>query len=172
MYVVQVSARLLHFPRLCCGCGSPGPSEGYGASATRTSGKKVVKTDTRTWTFPICGDCLEWIAIQGSANTLRGLFIGLLVCSVTGVMIGFASIREPVGILFLLCGVALGGISPFAYKGWRRKQSLADGIKPDPDCSLKPVVYVEWSGSVHTFRFANLVFCEQFERANAKKLLG
>jgi hypothetical protein len=172
VYVVQVSARLLQFPRLCCCCGRPGPSENYRASATRTTGKKVLKTDTRSWTFPICRDCLAWIAVQRAANGLWGLFIALLVCAAGGGVFGLVSIREPAGVLFLLCGLALGGISPFAYKGWKSKQSQADAIKPNPDCSTVPVVYVAWRGSVHTFQFASVVFCEEFRRANAKKVLG
>ncbi len=172
MHVVQVSARLLQFPRLCCCCGHPGPSEAYQASATRTTGKKVVKTDTRTWTFPICRDCLAWIAVQRAAHTLCGLFIVLLVCAAGGAVFGLASIREPAGVLFLLCGLVLGGVSPLAYKGWKSKQSRADAIKRDPACRIAPVVYVQWSGSVHTFRFASAVFCEQFRRANARKLLS
>jgi hypothetical protein len=131
-----------------------------------------VKTDTRIWTFPICRDCLAWITVQRSANTLYRWFIGLLVCAAGGVVLGLVSIREPVGVLFLLCGLASGGISPFAYKGWKSKQSKADAIKPNPDCSTVPVLYVEWRGSVHTFRFASAVFCDEFRRANAKKLLG
>lgn len=93
MYTVHVSARLLHFPRLCCCCGRPDPSEEYRASAKRTTGKKVVKTDTRSWSFPICRECLDWITIQRSANALCGLFVVLLVCAVEGVMFGLVSIR-------------------------------------------------------------------------------
>jgi hypothetical protein len=132
----------------------------------------VVKTDTRSWTFPICRKCLDWIAVQRAANTLCGLFIVLVICAVAGLVFGLPLIGERTGVGLLLCGVGLGCISPLAYMGWQSKKSQADAVKPDPDCRTVPVVYVEWSGSVHTFRFASAVFCGQFRRANVKKVLG
>jgi hypothetical protein len=103
---------------------------------------------------------------------LAGLFIGFLIFGVGGVMIGLATIREPVGITLLVGGIVSGGTSSFAYKGWKNKQSQANRMKPAPGCEVVPVVYVEWSGSVHIFKLANAAFYEQFRQANAGKVLG
>jgi hypothetical protein len=172
LYCVQVSARLLHFPRVCCSCGSGAPDQHFRASATRTTGKKVVKTDMRSWDFPICSGCLRWISQQRSANSMRGGFIALVIFAVLGVVVGVILIREPVGIFAILLGALLGAIAPFVYQSWQKKQAAADKIKPSAGCMIEPVVYNGWSGTVHTFYFSSGVFCEQFPLANANKLLG
>ena len=103
-------------PPLCC-CAGSRPTEEFHATASRTTGKRVVRTDSRSWTFPICADCLDWIEVQQAATTLLYVFIGLVVCAAGSIVIGLAFIRESAGILLLICGLALGGFSPFVLIG-------------------------------------------------------
>src|SRR5262249_22120958 len=110
MYVVKVSARILPLPHLFFLCGrANGPRE-YRASATRTTGKKVIKTDTRTWAFPICGSCLGWIAVQRLATMLCWLFFGLLLLGIGAAVAGVVSIQKPAGIPLLLGGIAAAAV--------------------------------------------------------------
>lgn len=171
--LVQVSARILHFPPLCCCCGtSSGVTEHFRASSTRTTGKKVIKTDTRSWTFPLCVPCRRWIGVQKTATALLGLFVALILLGILGVAVGINSIHKPAGVGYLAAGVVLLLLSPLACLGWLSKQKQADAIRPAPECAVAPVKYLGWHGSVHTFHFTNHAYCQRFQVANANKLLG
>lgn len=185
MYTVQVSARKLNLPRLCCCCARPDPSEQYLAEATRESGKRVIKIQTRSWKFPICRECVDWIDVQKAATKSLLTFIIILACAAILIMLGLFVILtpepskpkskpdepKPSSVPCFVLGVPLAVISPLFYKNWKKKQSKADALKPDPDCDTEPVKYVEWSGTVHTFEFTNRVFCEKFQYANVNKLV-
>ena len=166
MRCVQVSARLLNFPAVCCCCGISEPSTHYCATATRTTGKRVVRTDSRSWNFPLCSHCSEWMRRQHVANANRSLFVALIVLAFLGLVFGIA--LPPVVLLGIVCGA----ISPFIFKRWRRNQAAADKIKLQPHCVTEPVVYSGWNGATHTFYFSCSAFTQQFCIANAQKLVG
>jgi len=172
LYCVQVSARLLHFPNFCCCCGARDAGGQFCAVATRTTGKKVVRTESRSWKFPLCDECQPWMQQQHAANAARGWFFGLVLFAVLGVVGGIGLLPSPAGCLGIVVGMLLGGGAPFFYISWQRSQKTADQVKPAPHCVVRPVVYDSWSGSVHTFYFACREFTERFRAANARKLLG
>lgn len=172
MYTVKVSARLLNFPSTCCCCGSVGAKERYRASSTRRTGKRVVKTDTRAWDFPICDNCLNWISCERSARTYGIFVIAFLLLGLCSITLGLVDIKESIRVILLITGMGLLVLSSLLFIFWRRERAEADNVKPDPSCTTVPVVYVGWNGSVHTFLFSNTIFCDLFERANAKKIVG
>ena len=171
MYCVQVSARLLHFPDVCCCCGAGGANGRFRVTATRTTGKKVVRTESQSWDFPLCDECQEWMRQQHAANTARRWFIALIVFAALGIVVGIDKLPQPGSILSIAVGMLLGAIAWFVFGSWQRCQKAADRVKPAGHCVLQPVVYSGWSGSVHTFYFACREFTERFRAANARKVL-
>jgi hypothetical protein len=161
-------------PNRCCCCARPNASSEFRAAHTRTTGKKVVKHDTREWSFPLCGECRAWMRLQKLARVFCGLFfasvagaIGVLLVSAAGSGLT-TRVRLSVGLLAI--GVAFLAIAFF--KLWREKQVGANTMKPAPDCRLIPVRYDGWNGSVHHFRFTNEGFVQNFAHVNRGKLVG
>ena len=171
MYCVRVSARLLHFPDVCCCCGCSGADNRFQAVATRTTGKKVVRTDSRSWSFPLCGDCERWIRQQQVADIAHAWFMGLVVLAILGVVGGVALLPRPSGGVAIFLGVLAGAIVPFVYKNWQQCQEAANRVKPARHCVTEPVIYEGWQGTVHTFYFSCHEFTERFQAGNARKVL-
>jgi hypothetical protein len=142
---VKVSANLINFPRACCCCGREGADKTFKALSKRTTGKRVIKTNTRTWNFPICESCDRWIQSVGLVKGMAWVVCLLLLFTFAPSLL----IVLPLA-LFLI------------YKQTSKK----------PGCRSKPVVYTGWQGTVHTFLIANQSFYELFTAANNKKLVG
>lgn len=185
MYCVQVSAFLLTFPKLCCCCGFGGADGRFLATATRTTGKRVIRIDTKSWDFPIWRECQRWIRRQQRANAARFWFVALGVlartCAFAGVGLfslpfvdakieNRALVLASAVIAVALAGL-LVGLATLAYQGLQRRRAAADNVKPAGHCAVKPVIYREWYGTVHTFYFACEDFAQQFILANATKVL-
>jgi hypothetical protein len=164
-------------------CSSPAACVGVGF--TRTTGVEVIRTHTRSWDFPICRRCLHWISLESAARGWLRPFTALLIFGVAAIGIGIALASqgrfdpgmtnrpEVVAVYALkLCGAGLLVLSPLAYVMWLKRHAEADGVKPHPSCSTRPVVYQGWDGSIHTFTFSNPGFCVLFIRANARKVIG
>ena len=65
---VRVSARLLHWPRMCAGCG--GASE-VSREASCTSSDSRGKARTRTWAIPYCSKCSGSIKRGEAGESVR-----------------------------------------------------------------------------------------------------
>lgn len=159
--LINLSANILNFPNLCCCCGQPGPTEKYAAIATRTTGKRVIKTTQKSWSFPICTKCVEWSSIEMNARKLRtGFFVLALLLLYLLVDAAFAY----AAVTFF--GAAL------VFFFWRKCREKADTAKPHAECDVRPALYLEWQGTVHKFRLTNSAFTSEFLRLNSKKLVG
>ena len=67
--IVEVSARKVTVPATCVCC--HGHADGdFSASFTRTSGKRVIREQTRSWAFPCCHRCLAHVRLWNSAGTI------------------------------------------------------------------------------------------------------
>ena len=58
MYCVEISARIIHWPRACA-CRRPNTT--LEISSTRVTGKRVIHTHTKSWEAPYCRKCLAHI---------------------------------------------------------------------------------------------------------------
>lgn len=173
MYEVRISARLLSFPRMCCCCGGNSPDSTYTASYTRTTGKKVVKKQTKSWNFPICSGCSEWIEAVRAAQTVGLGFGCAFVLGVIVLSIGIAVfLEEGPGRTAIAVGLLMVYFSGLMFRRWRRAKVAADDLLPADVCNTTPVVYNGWDGTVHTFLFANVKFRGMFVAHNIKKVLG
>jgi hypothetical protein len=165
---VQVSARLLSWPRRCVCCGGQANTS-YSASYTRTTGKRVIRHDTRSWDVPYCDDCLEHVKKRKAGDSA---LVGGVVALVIAVLACFHPDIMVAGKVFIfLCGggALVGGIS--LQRSWYLQ---GDEFAKDTCASLgkHAIQYHGWNGSVHTFEFANEDYHDAFCEANRKKLLG
>ena len=172
---IQVSAHLLTWPRLCACCSRPATTD-VAPSYTRVSGKRVVRTNTRSWRVPVCATCAEHSSIYGRTTgaTARAITWGVAILVVSGVLGAVAGSSDgAINPAF----VALGTIGTIAVLVMLLTRAHADrrtaaGLLQDTCCSVAyPVVYHGWSGSVHSFHFRNGVYAQAFADANAKKML-
>lgn len=158
---VHVSANILNFPRSCCCCALNVPTSTYYARADRTTGKRVVRTVSKAWGFPICKACEEWIAVERKARNWRSLSL-ILTLSLAYLLFTQQYENCVLNIIFL-------GL--FAYM-WKIRREKANSTKPHPSCEVTPVSYLGWRGTVHSFEFSNEKAVEEFQRLNSKKLVG
>jgi hypothetical protein len=160
MYQVSVSARILSFPNICCCCASPGPNGKFTAAATRVTGKRVIKTQERSWAFPICAECIEW---RDAVLRGRTVLILTFLSSALTFYLGLENL-----LIFTVClAISIGlGVAFFFM------DKHSDKIKVATAASVTPVVYHEWNGSVHFFSISNKEFYEGFCSANHSKLIG
>ena len=181
-YTVRVSARILHFPELCCCCGLEAPRNRYRAQYTRTTGVRVIRHHTKWWEFPACGPCLRWIDAEAAASGKHYAFVSLAVVA-TILLLGGAvvicagiSARAGGGVVLGLLGTAAGLVcgclTPLAYAAWKKADEYAAYLVPDGATSTAPVEYHGWDGSVHTFEFSHRRFCDRFIGSNRGKVLG
>jgi hypothetical protein len=166
MHKVRLSAKILTFPGKCCCCAQFGATEKYAAVATRTTGKRVVRTDSRSWSFPVCVRCLRWIAADRLATGFGTIFF-LFTIGFISVAYGY---RDKPKELIPNCGIgALIFVGLAVLWRWSRTRSIK--MKPDPSCGNPPVKYLGWQGTVHTFILSNQTFSAEFEQANVSSAL-
>lgn len=151
MYEIQVSARILSAPDPCCCCLGEADSY-YEARHTRTTGKKVVRSDTRAWRFPCCSHCRIHVFLASLAPLPFALGI-----------LGSLAMPFTASTALAIVAPLLLGLSVLLW--------FLAGARTHEGCarSRAPVVYDGWSGSIHTFRFANREYAELFARQNGQK---
>jgi hypothetical protein len=154
MSIIQVSARLLTFPNLCCCCCENIGVKKYRAKSSRTTGKKVKRTQTNVWEFPICESCSIWVKVQNTA-----------IYSLT-----FAIIFAVLGALGK--NIVMGAIALILFGVWRIVAAKANMLKINAGCYAPPVKYLGWNGSVHSFNIMNGDYLARFAQLNAGKILG
>jgi hypothetical protein len=164
MLDVYVSARGLTIPQHCVCCGGA-PQVEYAAAHTRTSGSRVVRTDTRGWAFPYCTRCVGHAHDRFQAKKyLRWGFIAGLVL---GLVVAFGTANFAAALAtWLLCAVA--GAAAATHFRSRAKARCS------PDCSTASIAveYLGWNGTVQGFRFWSHWYAERFALANARVLVN
>jgi hypothetical protein len=174
VYQISVSARLLSWPK-CCACCGWASNTTHQAAFTRTTGKRVIRHDTRSWNVPYCRSCLSHVAAAGRARVLLSLAVGVgVVCGLIAFGQFFGS-QSPTGARVLLGVLALLlGAAGCCGLAWLRSQALTVArrdARPSCPCLEIAVVYHGWSGSVHTFAFASHHYAESFAHLNRGKLV-
>lgn len=171
--IVRVSARIVHMPGICCCCGAV-PNREYDAIAYRFDRHRLSDTQTKSWRFPICTRCkrhTEFFQQATAKKTKEKLFFaGGIIC----IIIGLVTLLCVIGIPILLFGMAAFlYYSPNAKKQSRDLERKGQELVEKSCASIdKPVVYVEWNGTVHTFEFASIQYSEAFKRSNSSKLIN
>jgi hypothetical protein len=160
-YHVQISARILSWPKVCACCGNEATTKRR-TSASKSTGKRVVTTTTCWWEIPYCSHCIEHI--EQEKRAIRTLLAGAAVAAIVVLLIGdfFNS---------LFTGL-VGGILPmaaFVKVSQDMKQGASDLRRPECPCVGPAVEYQGWYGTSHDFVFSNRHYLELFLESNRQK---
>jgi hypothetical protein len=135
----------MSFPHLCACCGAP-PETQYSASYTRVTGKRVIRTQTATWNFPYCNNCIAHVRAWPEPWSGVTWFLVLITC-------------------FLWIPVQL--LLDAAARGRSRQLCCQSCTQPSA-----AVAYLGWNGSVESFDIAAPVFAFEFALANSRNVVN
>jgi len=143
--LVHISAQTITFPRACACCGAD-PQTNLRVSSTRTTGKRVVRTDTRWWEFPYCYGCVAHVQAWPQPAGCATILLGLCTC----------------GIYFFIDAASRRNAEA-------RARSMCGSSCCAPNAA---VAYQGWSGSVHSFEVTSPNFGLDLMRANRRRLVN
>jgi hypothetical protein len=195
MYCLQISARVIRWPGICACCAQPADAA-IEVSSTRTTGKRVIHTQTKSWDVPYCNRCLSHIRAAKDLRAFSRIVINLsLVTGIAGTVLTLLILglipRESVILVAFLGLLMAAGMIGLLVLTWRScqekyrrdlKASEAERARLQrrlesllcSTCSEKSRVaarYDGWYGSVHTFYLSSANFAAALERANPGKCL-
>lgn len=157
---VEISGKRFAFSHSCACCGASADSE-LAASATRTTGKRVIKTKTNTWKVPYCSKCLAhvqaWQAASSAGAALLALVVGGAIC--------LANVA--VGVV-----IAIGGLAVAIGNASRARAAARAMCSPTCACPDPAVQYLGWSGTVESFDFRSDAYALRFMQDNRSKLVN
>lgn len=161
---LQVSAKILTWPRQCACCGGTADSE-MRVSASKSKGKRVVTTTTSWWTVPHCSRCVGHINKYATGKSL--LVWGIVLAIIVAVLGLFVSQIMWLGAL-LGVGIFIG----FIVLAQKVKAEAVAMTTTSCACADKAVEYVTWHGTVHEFIFSNEEYVKAFTVANRSKTMS
>ena len=160
---VDVSAKIIRFPRVCACCTCPADTE-IAVSASRSSGERVVRTRTKTWAFPYCQGCLAHVAVWSSGGSRAAAIyaVGLALALIVGLA---ASGLAALGTLIAMV------ISAELLRSHRHKR--AEGMCSHACAAAsEAVAYLGWSGTVQSFQILSEKYAAAFLVSNEQKLVN
>ena len=162
-FSLQISAKILSWPRVCVCCAKTADAE-FRAAASRTTGKRVQRTTTSWWDVPYCSACLVHVRAYNQAPTL--LVLGIAA----GVILWFVASANDAAIAAWLLAIAAIAAGIWAYRSTRNRGAA----NLSASCSAKTAAirYVDWHGTFHTFIFASEQYLKAFIAANERKTMS
>lgn len=163
-YQLQISAKILSWPRQCACCGGEANAE-LRAAASRTTGKKVQNTTTYWWHVPYCIRCLEHKNAYDVAS--KWATVGVVCGIAAWPLIGWITGSGWLG--FAVC-IALGTLCV-----WYQGKSRGEARKLMCETCAVPsdaVRYLDWHGTFHTFAFENKSYLDSFVAMNSRKTMS
>lgn len=156
--LVEVSGYKFTFPQQCACCGSK-PDTALTVSASKSSGKRVVRIQTNTWDFPYCSQCKEHSkGAEALKPLVKFVVIPLLVVSLSVESYsGYFIFMMVVGTVFLY------------IKLMNRAKSL---LKVGCVCTGKAVGFLGWDGTLQMFEIVSDEYARKFMIANSSKLIN
>ena len=160
---VELSGHKFEFPQECACCGAA-PQTTLLASASRSTGREVVHTTSKSWDFPYCARCAKHV--QDSKGATMPAW-SIIVCSIIlAIIVGF---NAPLIWAFLVAIVGIaGGVA--AYK--KLMTEAKRGCVPNCSSVQSAVTYSGWQGTRHTFDIASTNYATKFMVANRSKLVN
>jgi len=161
---INVSARKLEMPPQCACCLRE-PTGAVVAAHVKLHGRGSSRGSEKSWIFPICGMCQTHVRLARTTNVKAKVAAGL---AFTIPIAGCALLG------FWVVGLVIGAVAALAtglmMKQVQRKQVEA---LASPSCAcLGPAVRFDgFHGTIHSFRFANVRYAQDFEQANASKIV-
>jgi hypothetical protein len=160
---VEASGRQFVFPVQCACCG--GAADGrLTASASKSTGKKVVHTTIHSWDFPYCSPCIGHVKAAESASSISIL---LTVVALVIAVILYVGVAGWLGVATGLGGMA--GVIVL-YNKMMAKAKAACG--PQCACVSSAVTFLNWDGTKQAFDMASAGYATAFMMANERKLVN
>lgn len=160
---IDLSGHKFIFPQQCACC-SAAPQTTLSASSTRTSGKRVVHTDTKSWDFPYCYRCIAHIRAVSTATT-----IFYVIAVVSFFAAAYVGLTANLGLGFLTAIAGIGG----AVALFQNSMARAKAICASSCASVKTAIaYHGWRGACHTFEISSAAYALAFMQANQGKLVN
>ena len=160
---IEVSGHKFNFPHKCACCGE-NPDTCLSASASRSTGKRVVHTDSKSWDFPYCSRCVGHVRASRSAVTTLSALI--LVSVILALIVGAKSTGS-IGLLVAIAGIILA--CTIYSKLLRSAKSMCVATCSTVDSGVK---YLGWHGIRHVFEIASTNYSTDFMVANQTKLVN
>lgn len=161
---ISLSGHKFTFPQQCACCGAT-PQTTLTASASRSTGKRVVHTTTKAWDFPYCIPCIGHVRTAKSAGTLATFII--ITSFIIAGLVGFASDAWTgavwVGVAGVVCGI-------WAHHSLMKKAKRM--CLPNCTCVKSAVGYQGWQGSCHEFEVVSPAYALAFMGGNHTKLVN
>lgn len=162
---VHVSARKITFPRLCPCCSQESDTE-VEITASRTTGKRVVKTVTKSWEFPYCKKCMEHTAVWNSR--IYG-YLFILISLAVSMFTCLADVEsETLSATFwlsMIIGASIGGV--IHWKVGNKAKEMCSSSCAAPGVGVE---FLGWDGAVQSFSFTNQKYALAFMSSNRTKL--
>lgn len=160
---IDVSGQKFLFPPRCACCFDHA-NDSLVVSASRSTGKKVVHTQTKAWDFPYCAKCVRHVRSAEAATVLLGVLAGSSLLA--GVWLWIAT-SPPIGI-----AVAIGALVGTMLLHYRRMGSAKKGCGQECVSVSRAVEYLGWHGTAHQFWIASRDYASAFMVANERKLIN
>ena len=160
---VEVSGRQFTFPPICACCGNPANTN-FTVSATKTTGKKVVKTSTNTWDFPYCAHCISHINAAKNASSMSTL-VG--VGSVLLALFFCYSVAMWFGTFVFIAGIVGAVVLHSKLMAQAKAMSNAQCA-----CIKEAVAFLDWDGARQVFEITSPNYALAFMVANSRKLVN
>jgi|SRR5579884_732051 len=160
---VDISGHKFVFPHQCACC-SAMPQTTLTASASKSTGKRVIHTTSKSWDFPYCIHCVNHVRVANTATVTT-------TCTIVVTLIAASYLFFLGALAFgLILGIAgiVGGI--FTYNLLMTEAKKMCG--PNCTCVQSAVRYIGWYGSCHMFEIASSGYALAFMVANRNKLVN
>ena len=160
----DLSGHKFTFPRQCACCGAM-PETTLTASASRSKGKRVVHTTTKSWDFPYCTKCVLHVNAARLAVSVTVLIV--IASFILAVYLWSSSDESLFGTLTAILGA---GVSIGVYQNLMARAKAM--CTPSCVCCKVSVGYLGWQGSCHMFEVTSSKFAVAFMVANQSKLVN
>lgn len=160
---VEVSGKQFIFPVKCACCGGTADAE-LSTSASKATGRRVIRTKTNEWDIPYCDECVRHVNLAEGTASLTIMFCVISVLG-AGVLWYFTSIT--VGIGFGILVLIATSVFYKKFTGQAQKKCTSSCA-----CVTKSIVYLGWHGSTHRFSILSEPYAVEFMNANRQKLVN
>jgi hypothetical protein len=164
-YSLTVSARMILWPRKCACCGEMADSQ-WRATATRRTGKRVVRTTSHSWDVPCCSQCLSHIQSYRTTRSFANVSVILVLFGLALIAYswGSESARAVVPLVILFAGALVALLIGMRRGALAKMRSTCASLDA-------PIEYLGWNGTFHSFVFSNRAYVGEFQAANHTKAM-
>lgn len=160
---IEASGYKLEFPQACACCGCSADTA-VTVSASKSSGRKVVRTKTNTWDFPYCRRCVKHVRIMRIARIVA------LTTAAAALIAGgiyYLRIAPRLGILLAITGVSASILIFVSLKAY-----AVSVMKVNCVCVGAAVRFLDWHGTQQAFEIVSPQYALGFMMANQRKLIN